>query len=243
MISVLQAKGIDKTIVVQAAPTIKETEYLLNLYHQFEFIAGVVGWLDLESASFKEDYKRLKREEGFIGIRPMLQDLNDDRWILRPKVMKNIEQLLIDDFPLDLLICPRHLPIILELLKEFPKLRAVINHAAKPDIKNGITPFWMDFMSEIASFENVMCKLSGLITEADHESWTYKEMEPFVHHLIDEFGADRLMFGSDWPVCLQAGSYQAVYELCESLLTQHMAKGSLSQVFGENANKFYKLNL
>lgn len=221
----------------------KETEYLLNLYHQSEFMAGVVGWLDLDSTSFIEDYKRLKQEEGFIGIRPMLQDLNDDRWILRPKVMKNIEQLLIDDFPLDLLICPRHLPIVLELLQVFPKLRTVINHAAKPDIKNGITPYWMNYMSKIASFENVMCKLSGLITEADHESWTYKDIEPFVHHLIDAFGTDRLMFGSDWPVCLQAGSYQEVYQLCERLLTQNITGNNVSQVFGENANKFYKLNL
>ncbi len=239
----LRQHGIDKTIAIQAAPTIKETEFLLELYSQYEFIAGVVGWLDLGSPTFKNDYHRLREHVGFVGIRPMLQDLNDDRWIVRQEVMKNIERLISDDFPLDLLIYPRHLPVVLELLEHFPQLRAVINHAAKPTIKNGITAFWVDNMNEIASYENVMCKVSGLITEADHQHWKHEDFEPFIQHLVNVFGTDKLMFGSDWPVCLLSGTYHNVYELFENALSQDLSEKKYSKIIGENASGFYKLNL
>ncbi|WP_264371403.1 amidohydrolase family protein [Virgibacillus necropolis] len=239
----IRQHGIDRTIVVQAAPTIEETEFLLELYSKYDFIAGVVGWLDLESPSFKDDYHRLREQVGFVGIRPMLHDLNDDRWIVRQEVMKNIELLVSDDFPLDLLIYPRHLPVVLELLEQFPQLRAVINHAAKPAIKNVITPFWIENMNKIASYENVMCKISGLITEADHQNWKHEDFRPFIQHLVHVFGIDRLMFGSDWPVCLLAGSYQNVYELFQNSLLQDLSEKEYIKIIGENASEFYRLNL
>ncbi|PAV31205.1 hypothetical protein CIL05_00670 [Virgibacillus profundi] len=240
---ILKKHQIDRTIVVQAAPTLAETAYLLELYHQNEFIAGVVGWINLDSDSFGEKYQQLRENKGFVGIRPMLQDIEDDRWLLRPRVMENIEKLLHDDFPLDLLIYPRHLPIVLELLEEFPKLRCVINHAAKPDITNGISNFWENHISGISRFENVMCKISGLITEADHRNWKQKDFIPFGEHLLKAFGPNRLMFGSDWPVCLLAGDYGDVYELFGNLVSEHVTKDEFAKMIGNNAKNFYKLNL
>jgi L-fuconolactonase len=239
---ILREHEIEYTIVVQAAPSIEETEFLLGLYKQHEFIAGVVGWLDLASPHFKEQFDHFLRHDGFIGIRPMLQDLKDEKWILRSEVKKNIEHLINEDFPIDILIYPRHLPVILELLQEFPQLRAVINHAAKPDIRNGITTKWKNDMKEVASFPNVMCKLSGLITEADHKNWQYSNFVPFVRHVVNVFGTDRIMFGSDWPVCLLAGSYSDVYKVLKKALPQNLKEDDFENIFGQNASKFYKLH-
>jgi L-fuconolactonase len=240
---ILEEHQIDKTIVVQAAPTVEETEFLLDLHKQYDFIAGVVGWLDFESPSFKENFDRLRQEEGFIGVRPMLQDLTDDNWVLRPEVMKNIDYLVSNDFPLDVLIYPRHLTVILELLQEFPQLRAVINHGAKPDIQKGPTFDWKSNMQKLASYPNVMCKLSGLVTEVDHNDWHYNDFVPFVQYLVEVFGTDKVMFGSDWPVCRLAGSYDDVWEILRKSLPQDLTSDDLKQVFGGNAARFYKLNI
>lgn len=240
---ILTQHGIDKTIVIQAAPTIEETDYLLELYQQHDFIAGVVGWIDMDAPSFAGDYERLRKKPGFIGIRPMLQDIADDRWILRPRVMDNIGKLLEDDFPLDILIQPRHLPVIAELLESFPKLRAVINHAAKPDIKNGLIADWKVQINKLSTYENITCKISGLITEADHEQWKQEEIHPYIAHLVQTFGPDKLMFGSDWPVCLMAGSYQAVYHVFTDTISGMVSKEDKAKISGENAIEFYKLNL
>jgi L-fuconolactonase len=238
----LQPFRIDKTILVQAAPTIAETEFLLELYEQNEFIAGVVGWLDMESPSFASEYRRLRSHKGFVGIRPMLQDLEDDKWILRKSVLKNIELLVEDDFPIDLLIYPHHLPTIIQLLEVFPSLRAVINHLGKPRIAEQIIKPWKEQITEIASYKNVMCKLSGMVTEAGQEIQT-SEIEPFVQHVIKVFGPHSVMFGSDWPVCLLKASYQDVVELLLSTLPDHLMDSDKAAIFGENAIRFYKLNL
>lgn len=228
-------------MLVQAAPTVAETEFLLELSKDYDFIAGVVGWLDLESPDFPKQFARFRRHRRFVGIRPMLQDLEDDRWILRPQVKRNIAILSQQDFPLDLLIYPRHLPHIEELLQEFPTLRAVVDHAAKPDIRGGVLEPWKSGIARIASFPKVMCKLSGLITEADHDNWTPDDLKPYVHHVIDVFGVDRVMFGSDWPVCLLAGSYRDVIEALTATLPEELSEDDRSKIFGKNAARFYQL--
>lgn len=228
------------SVVVQAAPTINETEYLLGLYDRYEMIAGVVGWLDLESSDFNREFERLNQHPGFVGIRPMLQDIQDDKWILRPQVLKNIEILVEEDFPIDLLVLPRHLSYIVDLLNRFPGLRAVVDHAAKPNIKDRIMEPWKEQLAEIAAFDHVMCKLSGLITEADHEHWTDEQLKPYVHHVTDVFGTDSVMFGSDWPVCRLAGSYQNVYKALNWALPNSLTSEDLKDVFGRNAARFYK---
>jgi len=239
----LEKFQIDKTIVVQAAPTMEETEYLLDLYTKYESIAGVVGWIDMDSDHFKEHFSRFRENEGFVGIRPMLHDIEDDRWILRPKVMKNLEVLIEEDFPIDILIRPRHLPHILEMFVQLPELRAVIDHIAKPLIAKGIQEPWNEQMRQIAGYEKVMCKLSGMVTEADHDNWKVEDLIPYVTHVVEIFGTDKVMYGSDWPVCLFAGSYSEVHNALTEALPQNLTKDQIAAIFGDNAKRFYKLNL
>jgi L-fuconolactonase len=237
----LKECGIDKTVAIQAAPTVEETEYLLDLYDQFDFIAGVVGWVNFDSSDFHKDFERLQKRKGFVGLRPMLQDLDDDRWILKDQVKENIQRLVEVDFPIDILIYPRHIPYILELLDKFPSLRAVINHVAKPSIKDRELNPWKEEIKQLAFYENVMCKISGLITEADHTKWTVDDLRPYVHHVIQTFGENRVMFGSDWPVCLLAGSYKDVFEVFLSSMPKDTCSESLAMMLGENVARFYKI--
>jgi len=237
----LQERQIQQTILVQAAPTREETDFLLRLYEKTPFIAGVVGWLDLESLSFPEEFARYREHPGFVGLRPMLQDLEDDRWILRSQVMRHVELLVQADFPLDLLVFPRHLPCIKELLQSFPSLRGVIDHAAKPPIAEGLLEPWNRLLTEIATYEGIMCKLSGLITEADHQQRTAADLVPYVHHVIEAFGAERTLYGSDWPVCLLAGSYAEVFEALQEALPASLTEADREAIFGGNAIRFYKL--
>lgn len=170
----------------------------------------------------------------------MLQDIKDDQWILQPQVLRNLNDLMEEDYPLDLLIYPRHLPIILKLLKKMPKLKAVVNHAAKPNIKEKQLLPWKSYMEDISTYAGITCKVSGLVTEADLENWTLEDLKPYVNHLVDIFGVDSLMFGSDWPVCLQAATYEEVFEAMKVLLSQKLDHLDLTKVFGENAKKIYR---
>ena len=236
----LNKHHIQGTIVVQAAPTIEETEYLLDLYDTNESIVGVVGWLEMDSSRFIEQFIKLSKRKGLIGIRPMIQDIPDDKWILRQQVRENIAYLVDQDFPIDLLVLPKHLPYVAELLEEFPKLRGVINHAAKPNIKDQDLNTWGQDLRKIASYPGIMCKLSGLITEAA-ENWSKEDIKPVIDHVINCFGMNRVMFGSDWPVCLLAGSYHEVYEVLYDNLPINITEKERQQLFGGNASRFYKL--
>ncbi|MGO4269431.1 amidohydrolase [Paenibacillus sp. TAF58] len=232
--------GFDCTIVVQAAPTLEETEFLLSLYEKYESIAGVVGWLDLDSPQFGEQFAKFRKREGFVGFRPMLQDLPDP-WILRPQVMKNLEFVVKDGFPLDLQLRPRHLPYMLKVLHVLPGLRAVIDHAAKPFIAEQILEPWKTQMTEIAQYPNVMCKLSGLVTEASQQAFGWEDLAPYVHHVVAVFGKDRILYGSDWPVCLTTCSYGEVYDALLKALPINLSQEDRSALFGDNAVRFYKL--
>lgn len=238
---ILNEHQIDKTIVVQAAPTIEETLFLLTLFDKYDWIAGVVGWLDLSAANFQQHFEALLRHPGFVGVRPMLQDLPEDDWILRPEVLKNVELLVQHDIPLDLLIKPRHFPYILELLKLCPNLRVVVNHIAKPNIAKQQLDGWKEAMEKIAMYPNAMCKLSGLVTEATHQNWTLAEFQPFITHVVNVFGTERVMFGSDWPVCNLSGTYNDVLMILMENLPANLIGKDLEMIFGENAKRFYKL--
>ncbi|GFZ79560.1 hydrolase [Paenibacillus marchantiophytorum] len=233
-----QRHHFEHTIVVQAAPTVAETEFLLSLYEEHDSIAGVVGWLDLDSPQFPEQYAKLRKHQGFVGFRPMLQDLEDD-WILRPRVLDHLKRVIEDEFPLDLQLRPRHLPYILELLRKFPTLRAVVDHAAKPFIAAGLIEPWKSQLAELAAFPHIMCKLSGLVIEANHPAWRWEDLAPYVHAVVDIFGPDRIMFGSDWPVCLLASSYDEVYEALLQALPAHLSEEAHLALFGDNAARFY----
>lgn len=238
----LKKNKIDKTILVQAAQTKAETDFLLELAAQNDFIAGVIGWLDMDSPDFPRELEIYSKKPKFLGIRPMLQDLPDDEWILRPHVIQALRWIVDRDMPFEFLTYTRHLPHVLTVLEKVPGLRAVIDHVSKPEIKNRKLDPWRSLMARIAGHPNVCCKLSGMITEADHKTWTPDDLRPYVEHVLDSFGAERVMFGSDWPVCVLAGSYDQVTAALQAVVKPHLNKQDEIAVFGGNAARFYKLD-
>lgn len=239
----LKKNKIDKTILVQAAQTKAETDFLLDLAAQYDFIAGVIGWLDMDSPDFPRELELYSKKPKFLGIRPMLQDLPDDAWILRPRVVQALKWIAECDMPFEFLTYTRHLPHVLTALETVPALRAVVDHVSKPEIKNRKLDPWRSLMARVAKHSNVHCKLSGMITEADHKTWTPDDLRPYVEHVLDCFGAERVMFGSDWPVCLLAGSYDQVTAALQAVVKPHLDKQGEIAVFGGNAARFYKLVL
>lgn len=239
----LKKSNIDRTIVVQAAPTIEETQFLLSLAKEEDTIAGVVGWLDFESPQFESDLQELIKDSYFVGVRPMIQGIEDDAWVLKPQVLKSIHILHERKVPLDLLVLPKHLPYILELCIQIPDLKGVINHLAKPDIKNHKLDPWREDLKKIAQFENMYCKLSGMVTEADHKHWSPNDLRPYVEHTLNIFGHKRVMFGSDWPVCLLAAdTYMDVYEALQQVLPEGFSQDDRQALMGLNAARFYSLD-
>jgi len=237
----LQQLRIDKTVVVQAAQTVAETDFLLAIANQYDFIAGVVGWLDLENPQFEQQFAHYRKTKKFTGLRPMLQDLDDDAWVCRPQVLRNLELIAEAQFPFEFLTYTRHLPFVLQALEAVPGLHAVIDHISKPEIKAKKLEPWKTLMAEAAKHPNLFCKLSGMITEADHASWGGEDLRPYVEHVVDSFGWDRIIFGSDWPVCLLAGSYSQVYGALRGVLSAQLDKDREAKVFGQNAARFYQL--
>ncbi|PLS04879.1 amidohydrolase family protein [Neobacillus cucumis] len=240
--TILEKNKIDKTIVVQAAPTIEETEFILSLSENSETIAGVVGWIDIENPSYIEQLHQFRKNPKFVGIRIMIQDMPDEKIILTPRYMEAFSYFEKMDIPVDFLVKSDQLSVVLELLKQV-SLRAVIDHIAKPDIKTGTIEPWKGQIKEIANYPNIYCKLSGMVTEANHQNWKVEEFIPYVQHIVKEFGVNRVMFGSDWPVCLLAASYDEVYNLLKQTLPQNLTEAEEESIFGGNALKFYKLEL
>lgn len=237
----LKQHRIDKTVVVQAAPNVAETDFLLGLAQEHDFIAGVVGWLDMDSDDFPALFEKYLAKAKFIGLRPMLEDLLEDDWILRQRVRHALSLVAERDFPFDLLIRPRNLPSVLKILEKQPGLRAVIDHISKPEIRTQRLEPWKSLLREAAAHKNVWCKLSGMVTEADPGAWTPEHLKPYVEHVLECFGPERIMFGSDWPVCLLAGSYDQVIESFDTILKPHLDNDSAQEVFGGAATRFYKL--
>lgn len=227
--------------MVQAAPTVAETDFLLELAQPEPFVAGVVGWLDMESEDFAGQFADYCDKPKFIGIRPMLQDLSEDDYILKPEVLESLELIARADCRFDFLTYTRHLPYVLRALEKVPGLRAVIDHISKPEIKAQKLEPWRSLIREVAQHSNVYCKLSGMITEADHQHWTPDHLRPYVDHVVECFGPERVMFGSDWPVCLRAGTYDRVVDALDSILSRSLSEDLRAAVFGSNAERFYGL--
>ncbi|MEK8127561.1 amidohydrolase family protein [Paenibacillus filicis] len=237
----LAQQQMERTIVVQAAPTVGETRYLLELCEREESLAGVVGWVDLEDDGVERLLDELARSPYFKGVRPMLQDLEDDAYILRSQVLRSLSLLAERGLTLDILVRPRHLPYVAEMLERVPELAAVVDHIAKPAIAGGELEPWLSGLEKVASHPQVFCKLSGLVTEADLAHWTDADIRPYVTEVCRLFGPERLMFGSDWPVCLLAASYGEVAALLERLLPDSWGEAERAAVFGGNAARFYRI--
>ena len=233
---------IDSTVLVQAAPTEAEGEYLLSLADQYDFIAGVVVWLDMEAEDFEQRLARLQQRPRFVGVRPMIHDLPDPEWMLRPSVRRAFAVLEAREVCFDFLVRPPHLPPMLRILDEFPRLRAVLDHIGKPSIRARQWEPWSAQLKAISAHPNVFCKLSGMITEASHESWQPADLQPYVRHALVCFTPARCMYGSDWPVCTLAGSYAQVLGALEQAL-EPLAIDALAhaRIFGGAAAEFYRL--
>jgi L-fuconolactonase len=233
----LQQARIDKSILVQAAESVAETEFLLELAAQSSFVAGVVGWVDFDAPDATAQIARLARDPRLVGLRPMLQDMPDERWILKPEFSNVMQTMQAHELRFDALIRPRHLPALLEFTERYPELRVVIDHAAKPSIATGDIDAWRDDMARLSRSRGVHCKLSGLATEAGPD-WSARTLKPYVDVLIDCFGPKRLMWGSDWPVLLLAGEYQQWLQVAEEL-TAGLSVTERARVFGGTAAAFY----
>lgn len=236
----LRAAGFDGSIAVQAQQSIAETEWLLGLADKNPFVIGVVGWVDLRSPQVGEQLSRLSRNPKFLGVRHIVQSEPDDRFLLGPEFLRGIAALAEFDLSYDILIYPRHLPVASELVRRFPQQRFVLDHLAKPFIKKELIHPWASDLKELAKHPNVYCKLSGLVTEADWQAWKPGNIAPYVDVALECFGPERLMIGSDWPVCTVAASYSQALRLIPELLSSY-PDTVFEAVLGETARKFWKL--
>jgi L-fuconolactonase len=236
----LRKAGVRQTILVQAAQTVAETDFLLKIAEETDFVAGVIGWFDLESENFPDLFdEKQKQHPKLIGVRPMLQDLTDDRWITRTKVTKNLNFLADRKIVFEFLTYTRHLPFVLEVLERVPGLHAVVDHVSKPEIKTGKLEPWKDLISRVGRHENVFCKLSGMVTEANHNDWAPDNLRPYIGHVLAGFGEDRVMFGSDWPVCLLAATYAEVTNALRTVVADRLSPDGVSKLFSKNGRRFY----
>lgn len=238
----LAAAGVEQTVLVQAAPTEAEGQFLLELAQDHEFIAGVVTWVDLEAPDLRRKLLALARHPKFVGVRPMVQDLPDPAWLLRPAVRRGFGVLEDLGVCFDFLVKPAQTEAMLTILEAHGGLRAVIDHVAKPRIFARELDPWRDQMRRAAAHPNCYCKLSGMVTEADASHWIPADLVPYVQHVVAAFGAERCMFGSDWPVCTLAGSYaQVLAALRSALAPLSLDAAAYERIFGGTAADFYRL--
>ncbi|WP_461097317.1 amidohydrolase family protein [Spirosoma luteolum] len=236
---VLAQNGIDGCVAVQADQSPAETEFLLNLASAYDIIKGVVGWVDLQAPDLSEQLSRWSTYPKLKGFRHVAQGEPVD-FLTRPAVVAGIGQLAPFGFSYDILIYPTQLKAALHLVRALPEVRFVVDHLAKPYVRTGEINRWSNFMTELARQPNVSCKLSGLVTEADWQHWNKKTFFPYLDVVFEQFGPDRLLFGSDWPVCLVAADYTQVKTLIEDYLAP-WGDDVRSRIFGDNAMAFYRL--
>ncbi len=252
-----KAADIQRTIVVQAAPTLAETRYLLDLARENDSIAGVIGWVPLDAPDARALIQAFAQEPKFKGVRPMLQDLPNDHWIAEASVGPAIAALIDADLSFDALVFTRHLPALQQFAERYSTLRIVIDHSAKPPIRDlsagsqhGLSTgsqrekpmawqAWADAIASLAALpQRLHCKLSGLVTEAGPD-WTVDTLRPYVHHLIEHFGPSRLLWGSDWPVVNMNGNYLRWHAAARQLIAEYDV--AHDAIFGVNARRFYRV--
>ncbi|HXB29173.1 MAG TPA: amidohydrolase family protein [Puia sp.] len=232
---------ISGSVAVQADSSESENQFLLELASHYPFIRGVVGWIDLQSVDLEERLKYYQKFPRLKGFRHLLQGEKQRDIMLNPDFKKGVGLLNKYEFSFDLLIMQDQLGFAEILAAAFPDQRFVIDHMAKPPIKNGMIAEWRSAMKKFAALKNVYCKISGMVTEADFEFWQKEDFLPYINTVLETFGTKRIMFGSDWPVCLQAGSYEEVKQIAEEYF-KSFSYSEQSDFFGGNAISFYRLN-
>lgn len=241
----LTSSGVDFTVLVQTVSSVEETREFLAIARDTPFVAGVVGWVDLTDPHVGQTLDDLKAGPGgryLVGIRHQVHDEPDDIWLLRPDVQRGLQAVGHAGLGYDLLLRPRELPAALEVVKAHPHARFVIDHLAKPDIATGEIAEWTRLISPFGEQTHVSCKLSGMVTEANWTSWTPADLRPYVATVLDVFGVERVMFGSDWPVSLLAADYARVKSALEQALPQ-LSSADAAAIFGGNAIRFYRLDV
>ncbi len=237
---ILERNGVAKTVLVQASDSMAESRWLLSLADAYPFIAGVVGWVDLAGPEVQQQLDELTTHQKFKGVRHLVESESADNWLAQPAVLRGLQQLASSGTSYDLLVHTRHLKHVRTVAETCPNLSLVIDHAAKPPVARGEIKEWAQELRPVAAYKNIHCKLSGLVTEANHNGWQVDDLRPFVECVLELFGAERLMFGSDYPVCLVAASYDRVLESLQEILKDLNAEEQ-KQIFAGNASKFYRL--
>jgi len=236
----LDACAIDGAVLVQAAPTVAETRFLLEHAAREPWVEGVVGWVDMAAADAPDVLAELALDPHLVGIRPMIHDIPEVGWMLRPQLTPAFSALIELDLAFDALVRPQHLKNLRALLARHPELRVIIDHGAKPDIKSGAIEPWASDIAALARDTRAVCKLSGLITEAGPERRTAADLAPYIEHLVTTFGPERLLWGSDWPVLTLAGDYRGWHGLTQKCLAG-LSESERAPVFGDNAVRVYRL--
>jgi L-fuconolactonase len=239
LLPLLTAVGIDGTVVVQHRQTLEETRWLLELADRYPFIEGVVGWMDLRSPQLREQLERICAHPRLCGVRQFVHD-EPDHFMLCEDFMHGMGMLAEFDLTYDILIFPRHLPAACDLVSKFPEQPFVLDHLAKPSIKAGQVSPWDTDIQRLATFPNVFCKISGMVEEANWEAWRPADIRPYLDIVFEAFGTRRLMLGSNWPVCLVAGTYPEVMQLAFDYVAQ-LSEAEQADVLANNAISIYKI--
>ncbi len=239
--SILRDNQVQKTVLVQASNSIEESRWLLELANENAFIAGVVGWVDLMSPDVDARLAGLSSHSKFKGVRHLVESEPNDDWLVQPAVLSGLKDLAHYNLSYDLLVHTRHLKHVAQVAESCPELSLVIDHLAKPPIAKNEFDEWSHALAPLALYPNIYCKLSGLVTEANWHSWETSDLRPYVDYALELFGADRLMFGSDYPVCLLAASYNRVLESFQEILSG-LSDLDREKIFSLNAAKFYRLS-
>ena len=238
---ILKTNGVEKTVLVQASNSVAESRWLLNLADENSFIAGIVGWIDLTSPEIDAQLDELTAHPKFKGVRHLVESEPQDDWLVQPPVLSGLRRLATYGMSYDLLVHTRHLKYVSQVADSCPGLAFVIDHLAKPPIAQNEIKEWSEALKPLASYPNIHCKMSGLVTEANWTSWQTNDLHPYVEFALESFGADRLMFGSDYPVCLLAASYDRVLESFQEILTS-LSAADREKIFSKNAANFYRLD-
>lgn len=234
----LRSCGIDASIFVQTQHNLAETHWVLGLAEAHPFIAGVVGWVDLASPAVEEQLLELRQHPKFVGVRHVVQDEPDPDWIVRPEVLRGLKVLERHGVPYDLLFYVKHLPHAVTVARHCPTLRLVIDHLAKPHIRERKLADWLPAFRAAAGCPNIWCKLSGMATEAEWQTWKVADFKPYVDAALESFGPSRCMYGSDWPVCVVASSYERQYAALVELIGG-LSESERSAILGGTAMAFY----
>ncbi|RXG11936.1 L-fuconolactonase [Leeuwenhoekiella aestuarii] len=237
---VYEEHDVTGCIAVQADQTLDENTFLLNLADEYNFIKGVIGWVDFQSDSVQQDLDYYAEMPLMKGYRHVVQAETDPSFLLRKSFLSGISKLKDTGAVYEILVFAHQLPAVLEFVKLFPEQQFVIDHIAKPNIKEGYIDSWALLMRAIASYENVSCKVSGMITEADYKTWKTIDLMPYMNVVFEAFGPDRIIYGSDWPVCLAAGSYSQVLNVAKAFAGQ-LSKDERELFFYKNAQRIYTI--